>query len=190
MTLIIRKPPEGEFQLAPQGTHIARCYMVVDLGSQNTPFGAKHKIRVGWEFPNELMEDGRPFMIAKEYTASLHPDSNLAQDLVSWRGRAFTEEELGGFDIFKILGAPCMLTVIHTISKTGKQYANVKTVASLPKGTVKPEPVNDLISFSLDAPDEDQFSKLPEWLSKKINRSTNKQESSPDFPDFDDDIGF
>ena len=185
MALTVRKP-EGEFQLAPQGTHVGSCYMVVDMGLQDTPFGAKHKIRVGWELSEEPMEDGRPFVVSKEYTASLHPDSTLAQDLISWRGRAFTDEELAGFDVFKVLGAYCMLTVIHQISKTGKQYANVKSVTSVPKGVPKPEAKNEVLSFSLESPDEEMFNKLPEWLQKKVNRALTQKAQADEPPPFDD----
>lgn len=191
MALTVKKPEDKEFQLAPQGTHIGRCYMVVDLGLQDTPFGAKHKIRVGWELPTELMEDGRPFSVGKEYTASLHPDSGLAQDLVSWRGRSFTDEELAGFDVFKILGAPCMLTVIHNTSKNGKTYANVKSVTALPKTVTCPEPVNEKIAFSLEEPNDVMFQKLPEWIRNRINRGNEPPSNHPvnDTPP-DDDVPF
>ncbi len=197
MALTVKKPSESEYQLAPQGTHVGRCYMVVDMGLQDTPFGAKHKIRIGWELTNELMADGRPFSVSKEYTASLHPDSNLAQDLVSWRGVSFTEEELAGFDVFKVLGAPAMLTVIHGKSKAGKTFANVKGVTSLPKGMTKPVAVNEALSFSLEDPNEEMFKKLPEWIQKKVNRSESPSDAemeargTPSAPDFDDsDIPF
>lgn len=179
MALTVRKPEGEGFILAPQGTHVGRCYLVADLGLQDTPFGAKHKIRIGWELCNELMDDGRPFVVGKEYTASLHPDSLLAQDLVSWRGKTFSDEELAGFDVFKVLNAPCMLTVIHNTSKQGKQYANVKSVSSIPKGMQCPELKNECVSFSLEAPDEAMFQKLPEWLRNRVNRGGIDQPSPP-----------
>jgi hypothetical protein len=188
MALIVRKP-EGEFELTPQGTFIARCYTVVDLGQQMTKFGSKHKIRMGWELTSELMKDGRPFVVGKDYTASLHPDSGLAQDLTSWRGKAFTDEELAGFDVFKVAGAPCMITVIHNVSGE-KTYANVSGVTSVPKGFVVPEAINEKVVFSIDEPDEEMFSKLPEWLQKKVNRTgvirtTSSGSLSSEPPEFD-----
>jgi len=166
--------------------------MVVDMGLQDTPFGAKHKIRFGWELPNELMEDGRPFVIGKDYTASLHPDSTLAQDLTAWRGKSFTESELAGFDVFKVLDSYCMVTVIHATSKAGKHYANVKSVTAMPKGTPKPAGVNGIVSFSLEAPDEAMFQAIPEWLQRRVNRD-GKGGAKPaveEAPPFDDDIPF
>lgn len=191
MALTLKKPEGGDFQMAPQGTHIARCYMVVDLGMQLTNFGSKHKIHVSWELPSELMEDGRPFVVGKEYTASLHEESNLTADLTAWRGRAFTEEELNGFDVEKVVGVPCMITVIHATSKKGKTYANVKSVTAIPKGSVCPPAVNPPVKFSLEKPDEAMFALIPEWIQKKVNRggSTATPESA-NKPAFDDDIPF
>ena len=43
------------------------------------------------------MPDGKPFLVRRRYTASLHEKSALRKDLESWRGRAFTNVELDGF---------------------------------------------------------------------------------------------
>jgi len=167
-----------DFELTPTGNHVAVCYMVADLGVHESNWKGKskrmHKIKIGWELPNELMSDGRPFGITKNYTLSLFSGSRLYQDLESWRGRAFTEEELKGFDVFAVLGVGCMLNVIHEKSSDGqKTYANVATVARLPKGMTVELPVNPVIKFSLSGGTNiTPFEKLPEWLQKKINRDT------------------
>ncbi len=83
-------------------------------------------VEVVWE-TDQKMEDGRVFTIQKRYTASLHEKSTLAKDLKTWRGRAFTPDELKGFDIEKVLGAPCQLVIVHA-EKEGAIYANVTTV--------------------------------------------------------------
>ncbi|WP_349814402.1 phage replication initiation protein, NGO0469 family, partial [Neisseria gonorrhoeae] len=72
----------------------------------------QHKILVQWEIdpegdPEMLMPDGRPYLISRRYTASLHSKSQLATDLKSWRGRDFTPEERDNFDLRNILGKPC-----------------------------------------------------------------------------------
>lgn len=79
------------------------------------------------------MEDGRPFTVRKIYTASLHEKSNLHKDLKAWRGRPFTAEELAGFDLEKVLGAPCQVLVQHT-EKDGSVWANVAAVMKAAPG--------------------------------------------------------
>ncbi len=193
MSITAKKPEDREFQLSPQGTHLGRCYQIIDMGIQDTPFGAKHKIRIGWELPTELMEDGRPFVIGKEYTLSLHADSNLTKDLIAWRGKSFTDEELAGFDVSKVIGAPCMVTVIHGTTKAGKAFAGVAGITSCPKGIQVPTAVNESVIFSLETPDEEAFAKIPEWIQKRVNRVGKKADApmGEEPPPFDDtDIPF
>ena len=53
--------------------------------------------------------------------------SSLVKDLISWRGRAFTDEELKSFELDNIIGAPCQLSIIHNV-KDDKTYANVDAI--------------------------------------------------------------
>lgn len=98
------QPSDAEFELAPAGTHIAVCYRVIDLGTQETTFKGEvkhqHKILISWEIPDEKMKDGRPFTIGKRYTWSMSEKANLRNDLESWRGK-FTAADFGpnGFKI-------------------------------------------------------------------------------------------
>ena len=114
----------GSFELAPAGTHIARCYSIIDLGSQVSEYqGEKktaRKVLLRWELlGDDRMADGRPFIVAKRYTASLHEKAQLRKDLAGWRGRDFTPEELKGFELQKVLGHHCMINVIH-VEKAGQ----------------------------------------------------------------------
>lgn len=126
---------QKQYTPAPEGMHAAVCVDVVDLGMVEGQFGPKHKCRIAWEIA-PVMEDDRRFTIQKSYTVSLHEKSNLFKDLKSWRGRAFTAQELAGFDLEKVLGAPCQLVVTHAESE-GKTYANVTAI-------LKADPRNSL----------------------------------------------
>lgn len=122
---------------APEGVHAAVCVDVADLGTEETPWGEAHKCRIVWEI-SAKMEDGRPFTINKKYTVSLHEKSNLFKDLKAWRGRAFTAAELDGFDLEKVLGAPCQLVVTHD-EKDGKVYGNISAILKAdPKNRLTP----------------------------------------------------
>jgi hypothetical protein len=122
MSLVIK----SEFTPHPDGVFPGVCVDVVDLGMVTNNFGTKHMIKVVWE-TDQKMDDGRPFTVQKRYTASLHEKSTLAKDLKTWRGRPFTPEEMRGFDIDKVVGAPCQLVIVHA-EKEGAVYANVTTV--------------------------------------------------------------
>lgn len=188
----------GDFPKAPIGTHVARCYQVIDLGHQKITWQGKEKwspkIMFTWELCNELMEDGRPFAVSNRYTLSLADSSLLRPALESWRGKPFTEDELNGFDVKNVLGAYCMLGVVHNTSD-GKTYANVSAILPLPKGMNRPAPVNEAMYFNIDS---DDVTKLPEWLQTTIKKSreySGEQQEAPKtgakaFADMMDDVPF
>lgn len=168
----------GDFTPVPQGTHLAICNTVVDLGLQEIIYmsvqSVKHQVYVRWELLNERIDwkdaEGKeregPMSIGKTYTLSLHEKANLRKDLEGWRGKAFSTDELQGFDITKLLGVPCQVTVTHR-EKDLKTYANVTGVAGWPKGMDKPrEPENPVLIYSDD--DTASLEKLPQWLRDKI----------------------
>ena len=172
MGLIASEAGSSDFELAPTGTHRAVCFGVVDLGTQEGSFGPKHQVVISWELTDAKMSDTRPFAVSKFYTLSLSEKANLRADLQNWRGKAFSIEELEGFDISKLLGAPALVTVVHKEKKTGGQSAVVSGVSSLPKGMDKPTPFNPVYVFDLDEPSAViDIEKLPEWLQNKIRQS-------------------
>ena len=125
---IIAKKPESNFLPCPEGLHQAVCVDVVDLGVQRGPYGEKHKVEVRWQTELENEETQRRFQLRKWYTLSLHEKASLRKDLECWRGRKFTEAELHGFDLEKLLGANCQLQVIHNITDDGKTYDNIQLI--------------------------------------------------------------
>lgn len=174
MTLTVKQAQDGDFETTPAGTYIARCYQVVDLGTQEEEYLGEtkflQKIRITWELLDEpKMKDGRPFAISKEYTASLSEKSNLYKDLVAWRGKPFTADELLGFEISKLLGAYCQIQVMHKTSKSsGREYAIVNTIMGTKD---RPKAVNENVLFDISAPDMKVFDNFSEFLKNKIRGS-------------------
>lgn len=197
----------GSFELAPAGTHPARCYGMIDMGTQATDYQGetKHQRKALIRFEllgDERMSDGRPYNVSKRYTASLHEKAQLRKDLAAWRGRDFTPEELKGFELTKVLGAFVLLNLIH-VEKNGKNYCNIASIMPLPKSMPKPEGVNELLSFDLEKFDQTTFGQLSPGLQEKIMASPEYQaiaskpapansmaNKSSGFEDFADDIPF
>lgn len=171
MAVMAKDNGNADFEREPAGTHLAICYLVADLGLQESSFDGKskiqHKVVLGWELPNEHMQDGRPFGCSKIYTLSLNERANLCKDLESWRGVPFTEADKDGFDLQRILGKPCQVTIIHE-KKGDKTYSNVTTVTSVVKGMQVPQRTNDLVYYDHSEPNDIALQKLPEWIRKKI----------------------
>lgn len=190
-----------DFEQPPAGNHVARCYQVVDMGTQKGEYQGvpnfQRKVSIRWELCNEFMKDGeqagKPFSVGKIYTASLGEKANLRAHLESWRGKAFTPAELSGFDPKNVLGAPCMVNV----GMTDKGKAKVLSVAALPKGMTAPDCVNPKVYFSLDKYDNATFESLSKWLKGEIIKSPEYARLFNDEPpkthsatDMEDDIPF
>jgi len=174
----------GDFDLAPEGVFLARCYKMVDVGTQETTgqYGTKQQrtIYLYWELLQDddgeevRMDDGTPYLIFNNYTLSMSPKANLRKHLDSWRGVKFTEEEAAEFEVTKLLGAYCKLQISHSKSKDGQRtYANVDTVMTTKK---RPEGVNELVSFSIENPDGEVFNDLPQFLKDKIENAPEWEE--------------
>jgi len=198
-----------EFKRCPPGAHLARCYRIVDIGTQKTEYmGAVkhlHKVTFSWEIhaidesgAKVLMDDGRPFSIFKSYTLSWSEKANLRLDLQSWRGKPFSQEELRRFDLKNVLGAWCMLNIIERSGNDGKTYSNVGGVTPVPamiKQNGLPEGVNKLELFNLQAPDMQMFETFSDKLKEKIKSSPewqklqnkSKPEQAPAASDDDED---
>ena len=160
----------GEFLQPPVGTSSARCYSMIDLGTQKGEYQGqithKRQVLIGWELSNELIpsgeKEGEPFVISKFYTASLHEKAALRHDLINWRGRDFSEKELQGFDPKNILGTPCMLTLVSN----DKGRIKVNGVMKVMKGLEVPSLHNPIRYLSLEPEEFDRS--VFEGLSEKI----------------------
>lgn len=127
--LILKK--SKDFLPAPEGVHDAVCVDVVDLGLVETTWQGHtkktHKVRIAWEIDKEMPEGKGRFIVMGRYTFSMDKKSNLRKMLKSWRGRDFTKEEMEGFDLEKIISAPCQIVVTHN-DKDGVTYCNIESV--------------------------------------------------------------
>lgn len=180
------KDTQGEgFEPVSAGTHQAVCIAVVDIGTQpsgNPAFPDRQKILLTWEIPDEKititkgdasMECAR--VISATYTNTLASKGKLRPLLESWRGRPFTEAELEGFDLRDLLGANCLLSIVHN-TKATKTYANVASISPLMKSMKKLVAENPHVHFDLDdflaSGDSDLPTTLHKWIQGKIMQST------------------
>jgi hypothetical protein len=218
MSFIVEDTPSGgDFTPVPAGLHLARCYRIVDLGTQQTEYmgETKHqrKIMLGWELhgkddeDNELVTSrGDPLAIFKNYTLSWSEKANLRIDLQGWRNKPFSEEEMRRFDISTVLGAWCMVNVVQRPGKNGKTYSNVGSISPVPsmvKQAGLPPAVNPNQLFRLAEPNLELFETFgkglkekiqssPEWKALQGRKTAPKPDKTPSsgFDDMDDDLPF
>jgi hypothetical protein len=136
----------------PAGTHHAVCYGVIAVGTQpSEKFTPRQKIIVCFEIPSEritIKDQDLPRGISKRYTLSLNEKSNLRKDLQSWRGKPFTPTELDGFDVSKVIGSNCLISVLHS-DRAGAVYADITSISALPRQMASVRPENQPLYFNL-----------------------------------------
>lgn len=166
-------------ELIPTGNYVARCYQMIQIGTVKETFEGEtkilHKVRIGWELPEELRvfdesKGEQPLVMSAEYTLSMHEKAKLRGVLQSWRGKAFTDDEAKSFDITKLIGAPCLLNVIHKTNANGT-FANVSGITPLPKGLICHPAINKPFVLSFDDWDDAKFNSLPDFIKAKIASS-------------------
>lgn len=215
MSLIASDSGGGSFTPVPAGMHLARCYRIVDLGTQEVTYKGdtkfQHKVMLQFEVHGEddsgkplVTDKGEPMSISKNFTLSLGEKATLRSDLEAWRGRAFTPEELQGFNIEKLLGVWAMLAISKETGQDGKQYTNIKNINPVPKALKDTVPLgfNKIAMFSISNPDMDLFDtfgkstkakieKSPEWQAMlKRGGSAPASSGGSGFDDMTDDIPF
>ena len=214
MSFYVESTGNKEFKMVPPGVHLARCYRIVDVGTQKTEWEGQQKflrkVMVGWEIHSEeedgtplLTDEGEPLVMFKNYTLSWSENANLRKDLQAWRGTPWTDDEANRFDLKNILGQWCMINVIHKEGNNGKIYANVGGITPVP-GVIKksglPAGINPLQLFRLAEPDWALFETFSKGLKAKIEASPEfqalKKRAAPPaapagaFDDMDDDLPF
>jgi hypothetical protein len=205
----------SNFKPVPAGMHLARCFRIIDMGTQETSFEGKvdykRKLKFVWEVHGEdehgtplKTDKDEPFVITKDYTNTWGDKGTLRKDLQSWRGREFTPDEQRRFDIKNVLDKWCMLNVTHKARKSaGKVYANVTALTPVPsqiKTIGLPVAFNKAEIFELSEPNMAMFDTFSEWLKNQIMLSPEwkatqyqgsaAKESKGSFDDMADDLPF
>lgn len=207
----------SSFKPVPPGMHLARCYRVVDMGTQTTTWKGQTKqqpkVMLQFEVHSEdadgnplVTEKGEPMSISKNFTASLADKAVLRQELENWRSRAFTADELNGFQLKNVLGAWAFLSVVKEVGNDGNEYTNISSINPVSPQIKKaglPEPHNDLKIFDLEDPDMEMFETFGNKLKEKIQGTPEwkarngggqpapkPQEANSGFDDMEDDIPF
>jgi len=155
------------------GSHDVICCQLVDFGTHDKEWKGKtvgkvNKVNFGFEFINETMdgENGEFNPIwGAQFTNSLSKKANLRGILEGWRGKQFTEEELKGFDLSKLLGMPCTLVIQPNTNGNPKIQAIMRAKDLVGKRDVHEYWVEEGC-FENEIPDW-----MPEWMMDEIKSS-------------------
>jgi hypothetical protein len=157
----------------------ARIAQVIDLGLQaQRPYEGKQKrpaneIMVTYELGTEFMKDDdgndRPDKArwVSERFCLFGLNSERAKSTIRYKALDPKGEFEGDWAL--MIGKACVVAVVNNKSKAnGKIYNNVGGVTGPMKGLAIAELVNESKFFSLEDPDLEVFTSLPEWVQGVI----------------------
>ena len=175
MEFIAKSEGNSSIPKLENGVYTAISSMMIDIGGQRSTLdnNVRRKFIMVWNIVGEFVEVNKeqlPRVMSKEYTLSINEKSNLRKDLQAWRGQAFTEEELQGFNLLTVMNKPCQLQIINE-EKNGKNYNNISAIMALPKG-MKVDPLEETVVFITNNPETwGNYEKVPKWIREKIKKS-------------------
>lgn len=175
MSLIAKESAGGGYFMPEPGMHAARCYGVVDIGTQDGLYGPKSQVIIMWVLPECLhtydeTKGPEAATLSKFLGTVLAPKSHIQPLLESWRGRPFTDEEKRGFNLINVLDKPCLVNIIHE-SRNDKMRAVISSVSPPMKGQEIAESPIPVVSYDIDDRTGGAFAELPEWIQRKIAES-------------------
>lgn len=179
--------------LPAEGRNPARCYAIIDLGTQKGFFNGQPKdpapeIAICWELTKYMVkykedEPPQPITITQNYTYSSGERAKLPKILKSWGRLPKPITKITAEMLSKYVGQLCVLDIEHVTSKKDDdlKYANIgnkgldvkpfeKTVTVNDQviEVTPPKPFHEKLFFNIDAFSWDQFNKVPKHLQKKI----------------------
>lgn len=163
----------GDWELPPAGNMAAVCVALIDLGTQQDAYMGKpkdtHQLVIVWELAGMVSsKTGKNHLVCDKFNVSLNQKANLRKMLESWRGAPIKDDE--EFDVFKIVGATCLLNVSHDKTNGGNDIYCITAVTRLPHGMPVPKATYPLIRYRIgDGPNQiPRHEWLPLVYGKKI----------------------
>jgi hypothetical protein len=170
----------GDFELPPEGRHIAALVRFVDLGAQPGKFGVSRNAELAFELEGEETADGQA-MLAFKRIFNLSNRSKNFREIV----RALSNQhDISGVNTSELLGKWCEVVIEHATTEDGSEFANVECRPLKGKAPSKP-PASELVFFSLH-PDEFR----EESLKEVSDRQREKIRASETYKTLIEDLKF
>lgn len=202
----------GTTEIPPAGSSPAVLVAIIDLGTHTEAgFQGKasrevHKIYLVWELTAEKKSAStQNHVIARDFNASFNEKANLRIWIEKWFAKPIPEGQ--EFDLTKLLGKKCLLTISHKeAAQSGRTFAKLEGISPVPKGLPVPDPQNDLISWEIGTgdpiPDQDWLpfiygepvadviKRSHEWVDKALANAPTHETVPPAESENADEIPF
>lgn len=168
------KSGEGDFELPPGGTYPAMFIGLIDLGTHPREYGGKkwdeHKIYFLWELTSEQNAEGENFVVARDYTFSLHEKAHLRKMIEGFTGKAMTDDQ--ELDVLLFVGKQCIVNISEGESAKKKKFIEVTSVGRPMKGQTIPPASRKPYIFDFEFhSDFKEDPPVPDWVPMLYGRS-------------------
>lgn len=173
--------PDGKTRtLAPEGTHVATCVGLIQIGTIEREFKGEKKwvdkLRFTFELPEELHvfkeEDGeKPLVVSAEYSNSMGGKSKLRPIVEGILGVALHDAEAYSYDMEDLLGRSCLISITHQVSKKGNKYVVIKSTSPLLKNMPVPKQLNPTKLLTYEKWNQNYFDSLPDFIKDVMKTS-------------------
>jgi hypothetical protein len=114
-------------------TFIGTVIDVVELKDVETQFGKQDQIRIVWVLDKNDSE-GNPYRATTQVNDSVNERAKLYKIVK----RVFGHPPAAPFKPETLMGRSSQLVIVKEITNRGKEFANVKVILPLPRGTTPP----------------------------------------------------
>ncbi len=117
----------------------------------------------------KLMHQNRedsPVLVHEWISMRFGPKAKLRNRAEALHNKTFSREE-ANINVFALAGRSCQIRVVHK-TDGDKIKTLVDTAMATPKGVKVPAPTAPILLYSLQAPKEEVFNQLPDWIQQRI----------------------
>ena len=159
-----------EYDLIDEGLYGAKVARIIELGDQETKYGVKSQVVIGFTIPSLTVEVGDEMKQRMMWTFPMNqtsnPDGKLMKYIKAIKADAVHMNEL--------IGLPCMLEIAHTDPKPdGTIYANISNITKPMAGMEIDDADIDTFMYEFENGEDEVFDQLGEYRQKQIREAVN-----------------
>jgi hypothetical protein len=168
-------------ELCPEGTFQAELIRVYYCGVQENKFNPDQpqpKIIFVFELDEPMLESDGNHILSTTVTYSLNEKSGLTKLFKPVLGSSYPDKPGQTLDVDAMIGMNVMVTVSHT-RKEDRTYANIASLARIPRGLQQFNATQDAFSWSCDDLNDPNYTKVPQWVRDLAAKRVDAQDEEP-----------
>jgi len=163
-----QKRDKPQYELIEEGLYSARVARIIELGDQETKFGVKTQVVIGFTLPSLTIEHEGEQKQRMVWTFPINqtsnPDGKLMKYIKAVKSEAVHMEEL--------LALPCMIEIIHT-HKGEDTYANIGSITKPMTGMDIGMPDIDTYMYEFENGEDETFELIGEYRQNQVRAAVN-----------------